>query len=90
MASNAMVAFQLPVLDNNNFDNWSIKMKVLLGAHEVLKVMEKGYTELKDEATQSQPQNESLKFSRKRDKKALYLIYQALDDNGFEKVSSAT
>ncbi|RXI05067.1 hypothetical protein DVH24_006324 [Malus domestica] len=43
-----------------------------------------------DEATLAQPQKESLKDSRKRDKKALYLIYQALDDNGFEKVSCAT
>ncbi|PON49075.1 hypothetical protein TorRG33x02_318760, partial [Trema orientale] len=28
--------------------------------------------------------------SRKRDKRALFLIYQALDDDGFEKISSAT
>ncbi|KAM1689024.1 hypothetical protein ACFX2K_036827 [Malus domestica] len=90
MASNAMAAFQVPVLDNNNFDNWSIKMKTLLGAHDAWEVVEKGYTEPEDEATLSQPQKESLKDSRKRDKKALYLIYQALDDNGFEKVSSAT
>ncbi|XP_070667768.1 uncharacterized protein [Malus domestica] len=52
--------------------------------------MEKGYTESEDGATMSQPQKESLKDSRKIDKKALYLIYQTLDDNGFEKVSSAT
>ncbi|XP_068337580.1 uncharacterized protein [Pyrus communis] len=90
MASNAMAAFQVPVLDNNNFDNWSIKMKALLGAHDVWEVVEKGYTEPEDEAILSQPQNESLKDSRKRDNKAFYLIYQALDDNGFEKVSSAT
>ncbi|KAM1061253.1 hypothetical protein FF1_025766 [Malus domestica] len=86
MANNAMAAFQVPVLNNNNFDNWSIKMKALLGAHDVWEVVEKGYTEPEDEATLPQPQKESLKDSRKRDKKALYLIYQALDDNGFEKV----
>ncbi|XP_070667764.1 uncharacterized protein [Malus domestica] len=90
MASNAMAAFQVPVLNSNNFDNWSIKMKAFLGAHNVWEVVEKGYIEPENEATMSQPQNESLKDSRKRDKKALYLIYQALDDNGFEKVSSAT
>ncbi|XP_070668900.1 uncharacterized protein [Malus domestica] len=65
-------------------------MKAILGAHDVWEVVEKGYTEPEDETTLSQPQNESLKDSRKRDKKALYLIYQALDDNDFEKVSSAT
>ncbi|KAM1160565.1 hypothetical protein ACFX19_034156 [Malus domestica] len=87
MTSNTMAAFQVPVLDNNNFDNWSIKMKAFLGAHDVWEVVEKSYTELEDEATMSQPQKESLKDSRKRDKKALY---QALDDNGFENVLSAT
>ncbi|XP_048436128.1 uncharacterized protein LOC125475444 [Pyrus x bretschneideri] len=61
-----------------------------MAAFQVPEVVEKGYTEPEDEATLSQPQNESLKDSRKRDKKALYLIYQALDDIGFEKVSSAT
>ncbi|KAM1075244.1 hypothetical protein ACFX2B_019879 [Malus domestica] len=56
MASNAMAAFQVPVLDNNNFHNWSIKMKALLGAHDVWEVVEKGYTEPEDEATMSQPE----------------------------------
>ena len=28
--------------------------------------------------------------ARERDKKALYLIYQALDDDEFEKISNAT
>ncbi|KAM1184655.1 hypothetical protein ACFX2G_014343 [Malus domestica] len=61
-----------------------------MATFQVPQVVEKGYTEPEDEATLSQPQKESLKDSRKRDKKALYLIYQALDDNGFEKLSSAT
>ncbi|KAM1140052.1 hypothetical protein ACFX19_040868 [Malus domestica] len=34
MANNAIAAFQVLVI-NNNFDNWSIKMKALLGAHDV-------------------------------------------------------
>jgi len=33
---------------------------------------------------------ETLKDSRKRDKKALFLIYQALDDDAFENISDAT
>ena len=65
-------------------------MKTLLGAHDVQEVVEKGYDEPKDELTLSSTQKDSLKDSRKRDKKALYLIYQVLDDDGFEKISSAT
>ncbi|KAE8681376.1 hypothetical protein F3Y22_tig00111330pilonHSYRG00435 [Hibiscus syriacus] len=62
--ANGMTPFQVLTLNNNNYDNWSIKMKALLGS-----------------------QDTTLKDSRNRDKKALYLIYQALDDDGFEKIS---
>ncbi|KAE8666843.1 hypothetical protein F3Y22_tig00112490pilonHSYRG00048 [Hibiscus syriacus] len=54
---------------------------------------EKGYNEPADDdafATLTPDQKTTLKDSRKRDKKALYLIYQALDDDGFEKISSAS
>ncbi|KAE8679159.1 Zinc ion binding, putative isoform 1 [Hibiscus syriacus] len=67
-------------------------MKALLGSQDVLDIIEKGYNEPADDdvfATLT-PSNTTLKDSRKRDKKALYLIYQALDDDGFEKISSAS
>ncbi|KAL5582679.1 hypothetical protein UlMin_015121 [Ulmus minor] len=69
--ANGVASFQVPTLNNNNYDNWS-------------------FSEPENEAALSQDQNTALKDSRKRDKKALYLIYQALDDDGFEKISSAT
>ncbi|KAE8683276.1 TMV resistance protein N-like [Hibiscus syriacus] len=68
--ANGMAPFQVPTLNNNNYDNWSIKMKALLGSQDVSKDNFEGF--------------------KKRDKKALYLIYQALDDDGFEKISSAS
>ncbi|KAE8671999.1 hypothetical protein F3Y22_tig00111877pilonHSYRG00324 [Hibiscus syriacus] len=56
-------------------------------------IIEKDYNELADDvvfSTLTPDQKTTLKDSRKRDKKALYLIYQALDDDGFEKISSAS
>ena len=64
-------------------------MKALLGAHDVWEVVEKGYDEVKDESAISSTQKDNLKDARKKDKKALFLIYQALDDDGFEKISNA-
>ena len=64
-------------------------MKALLGAHDVWEVVEKGYSEPKNEASLTTAQKENLKDSRKKDKKAIFLIYQALDEDGFEKISSA-
>ncbi|CAA0808605.1 Unknown protein [Striga hermonthica] len=43
-----------------------------------------------DEETLSQQQKDRLKDSRKSNKKALFLIYQALGDDDFEKISSAS
>lgn len=62
-------------------------MKALLGANNVV---EKGYDEPKDESKLSSTQKDSLKDLRKRDKKALFFTYQAPDDDGFEKIFSAT
>ena len=64
-------------------------MKALLGAHDVWEVVEKGYDEVKDELAISSTQKDNLKDARKKDKKALFLIYQALDDDSFEKISNA-
>ena len=65
-------------------------MKALLGAHDVWEMVEKGYKEPQDETSLSQAQKETLKDSRKRDKKAFFLIYQALGDDEFEKISYET
>ncbi|KAJ4709756.1 Retrovirus-related Pol polyprotein from transposon TNT 1-94 [Melia azedarach] len=68
-------------------------MKALLGAQDVWEVVEKGYNEPRDDVAifvLTQAQRDTLKDSRKRDKKALYVIYQALDDDAFEKISNAT
>ena len=89
MANGGVASFQVPTLNNNNFDNWSIKMKALLGAHDVWEVIEKCYDEVKEKSAISSTQKDNLKDARKKDKKALFLIYQALDDDGFEKISNA-
>ena len=60
-------------------------MKAILGAHDVWDIVEKGYSEPQNDASLSQSVKDSLKYSRKKDKKALFLIYQALDDDSFEK-----
>ena len=88
--ANSVASFQVPTLNNNNYDNWSNKIKALLGAHDVWDIIEKAYSEPQNETSLSQSEKDSLKDSRKKDKKALFLIYQALDDENFEKISDTT
>ncbi|KHN06281.1 hypothetical protein glysoja_048246, partial [Glycine soja] len=64
-------------------------MKALLGAQDVWDTVENDFEE-QDEASLSQGVKETLKESRKRDKKALFLIYQSVDEDTFEKISNAT
>ena len=65
-------------------------MKAILGAHDVWEIVEKGFIEPENEGSLSQTQKDGLRDSRKRDKKALCLIYQGLDEDTFEKVVEAT
>jgi len=90
MAVNGEASFQVPLLKGSTYDNWCIKMMALPGAHDVWEVVEKGYKESQDEDSLTKAQRDTLKDSRKRDKKALFLIYQALDEDEFEKISNAT
>ena len=64
-------------------------MKALLGSQDVWDIVEKGHKELENEGNLSQTQKDSLRDSRKRYKKALYLFHQGLDEDAFEKISEA-
>lgn len=78
----------MSMLTKNNYDNWSIKMKVLLGAQDVWDIVLKGFND-QDETSLSQGVKETLRESRKRDKKALFLIYQSVCEDTFEKIFNA-
>lgn len=66
------------MVDKINYHNWSIKMKALIGSQDVQDVLEKGYNEPKDDVALNaltKDQKTTLKDVRKKDMKALYLIY---------------
>ncbi|XP_075102003.1 uncharacterized protein LOC142177412 [Nicotiana tabacum] len=69
--------FQVPMLAKENYGNWCIRMKALLGAYDVW--VEVGGDGVEDDAA-----------FKKKDQKALTLIHQSLDDKMFEKVANAT
>ncbi|GAV71498.1 LOW QUALITY PROTEIN: DUF4219 domain-containing protein, partial [Cephalotus follicularis] len=87
---NGSLPFQYPRLTKENFDNWAIRMKAILGAQSAWEVVNKGIERLQEGATLNQVQRDALEKSRKKDQHALSIIHQGLDDAMFEKVANAT
>lgn len=87
-----MVQQNIPKLTATNYGNWSIQMKVLLGSYDNWDIVESGYREPEDataEAALPNAEKTALKESRKKDNKALYTIFQGVDESTFEKISNA-
>lgn len=79
-SANSIFPFQFPHLSKDNFDNWCIRMRALLGSQDTWETVEKGYCEPSDEASLSLNQREALQKLRKNDQ------HEAM----FEKVANAT
>jgi hypothetical protein len=86
--SNNSLPSNLPILDNKNWDQWCIRMKVIFGFQEVEDLVSNGYEALAENATEAQ--QITFKETKKKDCKALFLIHQCVDSANFEKISSAT
>ena len=81
--------FKAFLLKEDNFENWSIQMKTLLDSKSVWEVTKKGSRVPEDECKPSQTQRDYISDASKKDKQALSFIYQAIDENTFEKISRA-
>ncbi|KAK9147066.1 hypothetical protein Sjap_006969 [Stephania japonica] len=88
--STSLGQMPLPRLTKLNYNNWSIQMHALLGAQDAWEVVEKGYDESDATVNQTANQIKALKETRMKDKTALYLLFQAMDESGFEKIVGAT
>ena len=78
-------------LNGDNYGSWQIQIKALFGSQELWEVVNNGYVEptTEQEATYSMEQKTTLKEQRKKDKKALFLLYQGVGESFFEKFSEA-
>ena len=78
-------SFPVPKLTDINYENWSIHMRVLLKSHDVWEVVEEGY-DGNDVPGSSEAQQKAIRELRRKDNQALLLMFQAVDEGGFEKI----
>ncbi|XP_074351350.1 uncharacterized protein LOC141690452 [Apium graveolens] len=88
--ANVTSQLPLPRLTKSNYENWSIQMKALLSSQDAWEVVEEGFEEPATTTGYSAAQNKALKETRSKDKMALYTLFRAVDESGFEKIVGAT
>ncbi|XP_030448004.1 uncharacterized protein LOC115670781 [Syzygium oleosum] len=80
---------QLPRFDGKNFEHWKIQMEVLFGFQELTEIIEEGFVEPEAAADSTTEEQRTIKENRKKDRKALFYIFQAIDSSIFEKVANS-
>ncbi|TYJ05853.1 hypothetical protein E1A91_A12G192600v1 [Gossypium mustelinum] len=80
----------LPRLMKVNSENWNIQMKALLESQDGWEAVQKGFVEPTTIAGYIAAQNKTLKEIRLKDKAALYMLFRAVNESGFENIVSAT
>ena len=95
MASTSMGMFntQLPHFNGKNYDYWSITMRALFISQDLWELVEYGFEEPADETAfnnLTQGEKDLLKLNRKKDAKAIVLLYQAVDQSIFPRIAAAT
>ena len=83
---------QLPQFNGKNYDYWAITMRALFVSQDLWELVEDGFVEPADEQTfnvLTQAEKDVLKNNRKKDSKALFLLYQAVNESVFPRIAAA-
>jgi len=79
-------------LTKDNYDNWCIRLKAVIGSQERVEIMEYGYDETDSKEAEDslqKAQKQVLKANRKKDNKAKTIIYQGLNEAIYETINFA-
>ncbi|KAG9454468.1 hypothetical protein H6P81_007372 [Aristolochia fimbriata] len=84
-----MEVMPIPKLTKENYGNWSIQMKTFLAAQDLWEIVRDGYEqpESDEEAALTAAERGTLRSLRRKDTKALYFLFQGVDESKFEKIS---
>ncbi|CAM9000033.1 unnamed protein product [Rhodiola kirilowii] len=85
------IPLQIPKFNGRIFKNWSIQLTAFFKSQDLWSLVETGYTEVVGKAFDELQKEEKdlLAETRKKDQKALFVIFQAMEEPIFEKISEA-
>ena len=82
----------LPLFNGKNYDYWLITMRALFVSQDLWEFVEDGFEEPANEEEfddLTQAKREMLKRNKKKDSKALFLLYQAVHESVFPRIAVA-
>ncbi|XP_020245199.1 uncharacterized protein LOC109823329 [Asparagus officinalis] len=77
-----------PIFSGENYDFWRIKMWMIFIAHDLWKLMEKGFEVPEDKESLTPAEQKTLKINYMRDAKALGLIQNVVSNSIFPMISN--
>ena len=85
---NSSVSFQYSILTKTKYDQWSLRMKVIIGAHGLWSIIENGIEELEHDGALTVAELNALQKKRNGDQTTINIIHQGLDDDMFKKITN--
>ncbi|CAM8996913.1 unnamed protein product [Rhodiola kirilowii] len=81
------IPLQIPKFNGTNCENWSIQLKAFFKSQDLWSLVETGYTKVVGKAFNEleKEDRDLLADTRKKDQKALFAIFQAMEEPIFEK-----
>eukprot|EP00253_Pinus_taeda_P008938 PITA_08938 len=92
-AGTGLTNSQLPQFNGKNHSDWSIKMKALFASQGIWELVETGYAEPADAialAALTAAERDQLKSDKKKDAKALFLLFQSVHESVFPRIAATT
>eukprot|EP00253_Pinus_taeda_P022594 PITA_22594 len=92
-AGTGLTNSQLPQFNGKNHNDWSIKMKALFASQGIWELVDTGYVEPADAtalAALTTTERDQLKSDKKKNAKALFLLFQSVHESIFPRIPAAT
>ena len=80
----------IPTFSGKKYDNWVFRMKLAFDSYELSDIVMNGYVKPQDEYILNVDEKKKLDENRQKNKRALQIIGQALDDSVVGRIKPAT